>query len=243
MTNNPANRIVGSDVFVEMLLTGVTAASAVWTVTITGSPTSGGYYLYVNGEVTGLIAHDADSAAIEDAIEVLNGVGAGNVTVSGSGPFTITFGSDLADTYITMAMGTDTLDSGAVAIAETTEGKGWISLTGDYTSFSFNRQTDVVDVTAGNETDRYEKPTIESADWSLSIFDADQGFQDQLVKGATGEIRVFKIGKAIGKPYFAFNTVVTGYNEEFAFDSALEIEVTGNRQGAMTAEMGSRWTG
>jgi hypothetical protein len=237
--SNPANRVIGSEVLVEMLLTGVTEASAVWTLAITGSPTSGGYHLYVNGEMTSLIAHDADDAAIEAALVALNGVGASDVSVSSN---VITFAGDLANSYVSMAVGPDTLDTGSVTLTETTEGMGWIVLTGDYTSFSFNRQTDVVDVTAGNETDRYEKPTIESADWSLSIFDAIQGYQDKLVKGATGQIRVFPIGKAVGKPYFGFNTVVTGYNEEFAFDSALEIEVTGNRQGAMLNEIGSRWT-
>lgn len=73
-------------------------ASAVQTLTISGVPTGGTYRLRFNGQTTTAIAFDADAAAIDAALEALSNIGAGDVLVSGAGPFTITFGGALAGT-------------------------------------------------------------------------------------------------------------------------------------------------
>lgn len=240
----PANRIIGSDVVVEFLPSGVTPASSVWTLTITGVPTSGGYYLVLNGERTGLIPYDDDGTALQAAFDALNGVTSGDIVVTGSSsPFTVTAAANLANSYNSLAISDVTFDTGTIAVAETTEGKGTVVLTGDYTSFSLNRQVDMADVTAGNSRTRYEKPTIESMDFSISIFDAVQGYQEVIKPSTQGQMWVFPKGKTLGMPYLSFNCVIGGYNEEMPFDAALEIEVTGNRQGDMIADVGSVWAG
>lgn len=78
-------------------LAGVTAGvNAVQTLTITGTPTGGTYKLRWNGQETSALAYNADAAAIDAALEALSNIGAGDVSVSGTGPFTVTFTGALA---------------------------------------------------------------------------------------------------------------------------------------------------
>lgn len=88
-----SGRVLARKVTSETLAAG---ANAVQTLTITGSPTGGTYKLRFNGQVTSSIAFDANAAAIDSALEALTTIGAGNIAVSGSGPFTLTFQGDLA---------------------------------------------------------------------------------------------------------------------------------------------------
>lgn len=112
-------------------------------------------------------------------------------------------------------------------------------ITGDQTKFSFSRKLDTVDVTAGNERQRYFKSTIESMDFSLTIFDAEQSYQTVLLPPTEGLLEVMKKGVGTGKPIISFNALLTGYDEDFPFDGALEISINGNRQGAMIKEIGT----
>lgn len=120
-----------------------------------------------------------------------------------------------------------------------TPGTDEIVMTGDQTAFNFSRKLDTVDVTAGNEKERAFKPTIESLDWSLSIYDADQSYLADILPRAEGKLSIYKIGNAATKPVVSFNTLLTGYDEDFPFDGALEIQLSGVRQGAMVEEIGS----
>lgn len=72
--------------------------SAVQTVTISGTPTGGTFQLSFNNQWTGAIAYNATAASVQQALQQLASIGAGNVTVTGSagGPYTVTFGGLLA---------------------------------------------------------------------------------------------------------------------------------------------------
>lgn len=72
------------------------AVNEVQTITITGSPTGGDYTLTFDGETTAAIAYNANAAAVDSALEALSNIGAGNVTVSGTSPKTVTFTGTLA---------------------------------------------------------------------------------------------------------------------------------------------------
>lgn len=74
----------------------VAGTSEVQTITITGVPTGGTFRLAYRGQVTAAINFDANAAAIDAALEALSLIGAGNVVVAGTGPFTATFGGALA---------------------------------------------------------------------------------------------------------------------------------------------------
>ncbi len=113
------------------------------------------------------------------------------------------------------------------------------AITGDQTKFSFSRKMDTVDVTAGSETERYFLATVESLDFTLNIFDAGQTFKANCLPGDTGLLEIQPTGTGTGKPVVSFNALITGYDEDFPFDGALEITITGVRNGAMIQEVGT----
>lgn len=100
----------------------------VQTLTITGTPTGGTYRLSFRGQVTASLAYNAANSAIQSALEALSTIGAGNVTVTGTGPFTVTFVGTLGDQNVPMlVLHTNALTGGTsptVGIAETTPGAG-----------------------------------------------------------------------------------------------------------------------
>lgn len=71
----------------------------VQTVTVNGAPTGGTYTLSFNGQTTSALAFNAVAADIQAALVALSTIGAGNVTVTGSGPFVVTFAGALAPGY------------------------------------------------------------------------------------------------------------------------------------------------
>jgi hypothetical protein len=116
-------------------------------------------------------------------------------------------------------------------------------LSADFTSFSYDQSTDTVDVTAGNETERAFVPTITSLDWTINAFDTQSGIDKTVVyAGAKGKLTVYPKGKVNGAEMFSFNTVINGLNVESPFDGAVEIEITGQRSGAMIDDFGSTYT-
>jgi len=76
------------------------------TITVLGSPTGGTYTLLVNGNATGSIAYNATAATVKAAIVAADsGLNASNVTVTGSGPYSVTG-------PFTLSHGTDALTGG-----------------------------------------------------------------------------------------------------------------------------------
>lgn len=71
--------------------------NTIQTITISGSPTGGNFTLSFGGQITGNIAYNASTSAVQTALTALSSVGAGNVTVTGSsGAWTVTFAGSLA---------------------------------------------------------------------------------------------------------------------------------------------------
>lgn len=82
------------------------AGDATFTVTVLGSPTGGTFTLLVNGAPTAAIAYNASAATVKAAIVAVDpGISASNVTVTGSGPYSVTLPA-------TLAHGTDALTGG-----------------------------------------------------------------------------------------------------------------------------------
>lgn len=61
------------------------------TVTITGGPTGGTFTLTYSGQTTAGIAYNANAAAVQSALEGLSNINPGDVSVTGSGPYVVTF--------------------------------------------------------------------------------------------------------------------------------------------------------
>lgn len=115
----------------EVITTGGT--NEVQSVTIAGSPTGGNYTLTFNGQTTANIAHNANAAAIQAALEALSNINPGDVTVSGTGPYTITFGGQYANANVPQITATPALTGGTsptVNTATTTQGAAGANVIG-----------------------------------------------------------------------------------------------------------------
>lgn len=98
-------------------------------VTITGTPTGGGFTLTKDGQTTTSLAFNADKNAVEDALELLSTIGVGNVRVTGGPapgtPLVITFVNDLGRRDISVMTAAHTFTGGAspaIAVTTTTAG-------------------------------------------------------------------------------------------------------------------------
>lgn len=69
----------------------------VQTVTVTGSPTGGTFTLTYAGQTTAAIAYNAAASAVQSALVALSNIGASDVTVTGTGPYTVNFGGTLGN--------------------------------------------------------------------------------------------------------------------------------------------------
>lgn len=79
-----------------------TGTNAVQSVTLVGSPTGGTFTLSFAGQTTAAIAFNAGASAVQSALTALNVVGQAGVTVTGSGPWMVTFVGPLATTPVPM---------------------------------------------------------------------------------------------------------------------------------------------
>ncbi len=92
--------------------------------TLTVDATGGTFTLTFAGQTTAAIASEATAAAVEAALEALSNVAPGDVTVTGAagGPYTITFGGDLANTNVAAITTDATALTGGAGTAVVTTG-------------------------------------------------------------------------------------------------------------------------
>lgn len=99
-----------------------TGTNEVQTLTFSGSPSAGSYYLSFM-DYTATLPFDANNAAIQAALEANPAIGVGNVTVTGSGPYTITFVKELAAKNVDqIAIDNEDLTGGTGAMTTATPG-------------------------------------------------------------------------------------------------------------------------
>lgn len=116
----------------------VTNTNDVQTLTINGAPTGGSFTLTFTDNTgtsatTTAIVNSPTATQIQSALAALPNIGANNVAVSGTGPFTITFQQSLGATLLPVLGHTDSFIGGtnpSVSIAHTTPGAGNVGLTG-----------------------------------------------------------------------------------------------------------------
>jgi len=114
------------------------ATNEVQSLSIAGTPTGGTYTLTFTDPFTGLsqktanIAFNANAAAITAALEALTLIGPGNVLVTGTGPFTITFQNNRGGQSLPLLTTTTAFTGGSspnAAVTQTTDGAGQITVT------------------------------------------------------------------------------------------------------------------
>ena len=102
----------------------------VQTITITGTPTSGFYYIGVTGpdgvlRLTGRLAYNATAGAVQAALRALPGMGKVTVTATGTTPnwvHTVTFEGCASD--LPLMTSVNRFDTGSIAHAQVTAGSG-----------------------------------------------------------------------------------------------------------------------
>lgn len=115
----------------DLITTGGT--NEVQSATISGTPTGGTYTLTFNGQTTAPIAYNANAAAIQAALVALSNLNSGDVVVSGTGPYTITFGGSYANSDVAQISGTGSFTGGtspAITVTTTTPGVSGTSIIG-----------------------------------------------------------------------------------------------------------------
>ncbi len=86
--------------------------------TLTFTATGGTLTYTYKGATTAGVAYNANAATIQTALEGLSTIGTGKVTVTGTGPFTITLSDDLGAHQL-IVLGTGSLTGGSATIAAT----------------------------------------------------------------------------------------------------------------------------
>lgn len=103
-------------------------ANEAQTLTITGVPTGGTFRLAFRGAETTDLAYNIDGSGLQTALQALSTIGAGNATVTGDGPYVVTFASALAgDAQPMITLVRNNLTGGTtptLTIVSTTKG-GW----------------------------------------------------------------------------------------------------------------------
>jgi hypothetical protein len=121
-----------------VVITSHAAIDCVQTVTISGTPTGGIWYLRdPDANLNTIdIAYNASAATVQTALEGIYGAGNVGVTGSAGGPYTVTFAGDLADQPITlMEVEDDYLTGGSlpsIAVVMTTAGATTLTYAGTY---------------------------------------------------------------------------------------------------------------
>ncbi len=111
----------------ELAGTPTNGTTAVFTLTISGTPAGGTYRLGAGSKITTALAYNASNTDIQTALRALSTIGAGNVTVTGGGtPFTMTMSgtlvkSDFGPIYVANSSLTGG-SSPLATVAETTPG-------------------------------------------------------------------------------------------------------------------------
>ena len=168
-------------------------------LTVTGS--AGTYTISVGGVASAAIAYDANANAIKAAIEGIAAVGAGKVTVTGTGPFIIA--PDASVTGTLTATGTGLTGGAATLTNVAATGTGWTNIghtsRGDLPEFGFEGGDTEVKGTWQNESLR-EVVTDPVADYltlMLHQFDT-QAFE--LYYGTDASVEAGVFGVANGNP-------------------------------------------
>lgn len=113
--------------FADNICDPVSGTNEVQSATITGAPTGGTYTLTVFGQTTAPIAHNASNATVQSALEALDAIAPGDITVTGTATARVfTWGGRYAAENVPQITATNVALTGgtspAISTATTTQG-------------------------------------------------------------------------------------------------------------------------
>ncbi len=117
--------------------------SEVQTLTISGSGLGGTYTLEFDGQETGNIAYNAAAATIRASLEALSNIAPGDVTVTGTGPYVITFAGQYAYENVPLIVADDANLTGSSPDATVVTTTAGVPGAGDFAAVLSNDNTTV----------------------------------------------------------------------------------------------------
>jgi hypothetical protein len=159
-----AGNLVGSPVYFNPGVSGkyYRQGDAVQVVTVNGSPTGGTFTLVVGGSTTASIAFNASGATVQTAIQALPTAAAAGATVSGSGPYTVTF----AQAASPISVGTNALTGGttpSVTVAQSPNlDSGLRAIGGDWSQAAWGQGMEIT-IKISNEANYWDGSNWHSA--------------------------------------------------------------------------------
>lgn len=241
LVNN--GRYTTRDLLVRYLPCGV-AANHVQKIYIHEDVASGNFKLVVNGNLTTAITFSSTAAtlvsSINAALDALPNLAAGAIVASASVSEEITL-TAIANAWYTIQVVEDALtgntsDSDDIYTEVTTQGSTWYTLSSQISKFSFEVTVDFVDMTAISEYEGTEEPVKENMTFSLSIFDADEGWKPAVRAGYSGLMAVYPRGNFPGRKYFQFIAVFDKASTDMPDHEKVTVDMSGKRQGAMVVD-------
>jgi hypothetical protein len=206
---------------------------------------AGTFKLAVNGRQTADITASGTlaSSVVQTALEALDNVAAGDLTVTGSagGAFTITAAQALLTEFLIIEVVDIATTGGTPTITVTTQGSQWYQVDAEASSFGTSGTQETTDVTGMSEKQRRHASTVQDATFELAIYESRQDYRHACVEGVEGYLRWFDDGKASGRPYEAWEILLTDASVSREAFEKIEIELSGRRQGAPIARPGSIW--
>lgn len=241
------SRITSENLLVRWLPESLVEATHVQELVMDTGVDGGDFKLWVNGEETAAISWAIIATLltnIDAALDALPNLSSGDIVASGSAQTAITLTATGAGSKyfrIRLVAGFEaTLTNGAtpkLATTVTTQGAAWVNLTAQATSFNFDAEAELIDVTGMNEVARTDLPVASSAKFTLSLFKvaiatAGEEWVHSLRPRNNGLLWVFPEGIVVGKENYQFQALIENGGGSYPDHEKVEIEVTGMRQGA-----------
>lgn len=110
--------VTGGGVNITHTTVGSPGGGSVQTIIPSNTPTGGSFQLTFNGHTTSSIAWNAAGVDVATALEALSSVGSGNVSVTGTGPWTVTFTGSLGTANQPLISALSSLTSGLFATGQ-----------------------------------------------------------------------------------------------------------------------------
>jgi hypothetical protein len=163
-SSNPnAGSIIGYPAYYNPGVSGAYYRSqdAVQVVTINGAPTGGTFTLTVGGQTTSALAFNAAGAAVQTAVQGLGTAAAAGATVTGAGPYTVTFAQSAAPISTASALTGGTNPSVTVAQSPSSDTK-LRAMGGDWSQCAWGQGMEIT-IKISNEANYFDGTTWHSA--------------------------------------------------------------------------------
>lgn len=127
--------------------------------------------------------------------------------------------------------------SGSAVYLQWTSPAGTVTVSGDYRSFSFPPEREMLDTTAGSDAGRTYIPTVWNYEMSIAAVyqTADTSTDAAFVSGTKGTILFGPEGTASGKRKWTIPAISKGVQWNFQYDQLVEVTIPLQSDGAPTA--------